>query len=328
MRVEPLLADGTPAANAGQSQPTQARAQRATEHVDYSPYFVSAQSIRSMRSACDYVAPILEREERHFSDKYKRFDALYEAGYQKLVQAQELMSSLVSLVGMGEISVENLVLRDEESDTDKKKTILEFIMNAVKVGGNSLSALNVAGLALCGGNAAIKALKWAMPYMKKSSLVAKINNSVWEAQEQYMMRSPLEQYIATYMWQRYELQYRGNWETDGMQQQYEGFVYLHRCRETLETDKEKRALEKAAFGVEYLMHERMYICEESEERCIALAHGTRLNLFRAGLAESPDITPEKAKLVTDILQDCYMLDRGVRPNLKVNPEERNVVWKE
>ena len=218
------------------------------------------------------------------------------------------------------------------------------LASKVTVGGTgaaavAISSLGPVGTALAGTAIAMSAVNVLVTSLKKTPLGTELNaktvNLLCRKYYSKKVQDTKQQMASEYMCQRYILQGYGDSSKGKLRQKlekdarYKEYGAMHLCCEKLTTDAERHAFERAYMTMLFAKDDYFRkIEEENAEKKKKLECGIEILLLRACLARTQEISPEKARMLTDITAKYLEKDRGVKPNLKVDTDADKITWKE
>ena len=186
--------------------------------------------------------------------------------------------------------------------------------------------LGALDLALCANNAKkiinggafmLNIIEWAMPYLKKSKMLVRLSEKVWNLTRQDIQIPYAQKMMDQYMMEHYERKY-------GMVRgKSPYFGYYHNVVASLD-DNQRRAFENSLFAAEIFMIQNYRIDEMDPNKNRALCCGLFLNLVRSGMCSKQDIQSETANKIVDKLYDTYISKENINPRVDVNPDNRVV----
>ena len=160
-------------------------------------------------------------------------------------------------------------------------------------------------------------IEWAMPYLKKSKMLVRLSEKVWNLTRQDIQIPYAQKMMDQYMMEHYERKY-------GMVRgKSPYFGYYHSVVASLD-DNQRRAFENSLFAAEIFMIQNYRIDEMDPNKNRALCCGLFLNLVRSGMCSKQDIQSETANKIVDKLYDTYISKENINPRVDVNPDNRVV----
>lgn len=272
---------------------------------DYGRYTVTDQSIRMMAPVYAQTDKILERFDQFYKEKFRKLGESYEMANKTI----HTMSSFIGLFGLGAISPSKMF---DANETDKS------IFEKITLSGVALANCTLVGKFFLGGASMLKILDWAMPYMKKSKMLVKLNEKVWNLTRQEMQLSPVNGMMDQYMMEHYEIKY-------GMDKGKSGwFPLYHMVMDGLD-DTRRRCLENAVFSVDRMFILDNYMITETDPvKYWNIRRGLFLNLVRSGMCSSRKIDAAAANGIVDKLYDVYVTQEHLQPRVDLDPGKRTV----
>lgn len=280
-----------------------------THNIDdntYGRYTVTNKSIQIMEPLCEQANSILEAIDKFYKEK---FDALG-SGFDKANTAIHAVSSFISLWGLGTWNLSKLFSSD---DSDKS------IMEKIQLGGLALSSCTTAGKVIMGGAHMVKILDLAMPYMKKSRMLVKLSEKVWNLTRQDIQIPYVQRMMDQYVMEHYEIKYEMNKGQSPM------FEYYHNVATKMEDNHQRRAFENAVFSAETVLTPQNYTINETDPmKNRAICYGVFLNLIRSGLCSKKDIESGTSNEIVDKLYDTYLSKENIMPRVDIDPGKRRI----
>lgn len=276
----------------------------------YGRYTVTNKSIQMMQPVCEQVNSVLEPIDKFYKEK---FDSLGE-GFEKVNSTVHALSTFIGLWGLGVWNLSKMFSTDEKDESDKDKSI----MQKIQLGGIALSSCSIPGKIIMGGAHMVKILDWAMPYMKKSKILVRLSEKVWNHTRQDIQIPYVQKLMDQYVMEHYEMEY-------GMLKgKSEKFVHLHNVTKTIEDKHQRRAFENAVFAAETVMPQN-YIINESDPIVFREKEmGLYLNLVRSGMCSKQDIESETSNEIVDKLYNDYVTTENIKPRVEINPDKRTI----
>lgn len=287
--------------------PSRSGAQRSNIAADtYGRYTVTDQSIHIMEPLCAQMNSVLEPLDQFYKDKFKKLGESFD-------KANSTVHALSSFIGLWGLGTWNLTKLFSTEDSDK------HILEKISMGSLALSSCSTVGMIINGGAHLIKILDWAMPHMKKSKLLVKLNEKVWNLTREDIQVPYMNKYMDQYMMEYYENKY-------GMLKGKSGkFEFYHRVVGEIEEEHQRRAFENAVFSAESWLNPQHYtINTDSTQKYWEICYGIFLNLVRSGMCSKQNIESGTANDIVDKLYDCYVSKRNVNPRVDTNPTTRNI----
>lgn len=270
----------------------------------YGRYTVNSASIQMMEPVCEQVNSILEPLDKFYKEKFKNYDK----GYDRVNEIIHAISSFIGLWGVGTLDLSKIF-----SAEDSDKAILEKI----QIGGLALASCSSAGIIINGGAQMLKIIDWAMPLMKKSKMLVKLSEKVWNLTRQDIQIPYVQRMMDQYMMEHYELKF-GMWKE-------QGFTYYHKVALQLKDEYQRRSFENAVFAAETCCTPQHYIMNEPDtKKRKEKTLGIFLNLVRSGLCSKQNIKSEVANAIVDKLYIIYVENESIRPRVDINPSIKNI----
>lgn len=268
----------------------------------YGRYTVTRKSIQVMAPVCNQKNSILEPIDKFYKEKFESLGRSFE----KANTAIHAISSFCGLWGLG---TWNLSKMFSKSDSDSS------ILEKVQLGGISLASCTTAGKIINGGAHMLKIMDWAMPYLKKSKLLVRLNEKVWNLTRQDIQIPYIQKMMDQYMMEHHELKYGMN------KGQSPYFQLYHSVATTIDDNHQRRAFENSIFAAEELM--TSYIIKETDaQKNRAIWCGVFLNLVRSGMCSKQDIESGTANEIVDKLYNVYVSKDNVTPRVDINPDNK------
>ncbi len=270
----------------------------------YGRYTVTRKSIQTMASVCNQANSILEPVDKFYKEKFESLGKSFE----KANTAIHAISSFCGLWGLG---IWNLSKMFSASDSDSS------ILEKVQLGGLALASYTAAGKIINGGAHMLKIMDWAMPYLKKSKLLVRLNEKVWNLTRQDIQIPYVQKMMDQYMMEHYELKY-------GMSKgQNPYFECYHSVVMAIDDNYQRRAFENSVFAAETFMTSQNYsISETDPQKNRAICRGVFLNLVRSGMCSKQNIESGIANDIVDKLYNIYISKDNVTPRVDINPDAR------
>lgn len=268
----------------------------------YGRYTVTKKSIQLMAPICSQADSILEPIDKFYKEKFKSLGDSFD-------KANSVIHSISSFCGLWGLGTWNLSKLFSSEDSDS--TILEKI----QLGGVALASCTTAGKIINGGASLLKIMDWAIPYLKKSKILVKLNEKVWNLTRQDIQIPYIHKLMDQYMMEHYELNY-------GIQRsKYSFFEYLHDVVATIKDDSNRRAYENAVFAAEEVLPLKYNIAATNPEAQRALFCGVYLNLVRSGLCSKQGLESKTANEIVDKLYDVYKTKEKILPRVDISPDQ-------
>ena len=270
----------------------------------YGRYIVTNKSIQAIAPLYSEVESILEPIDKFYKEKFESLDK----GFQKANTTIHAISSFCGLWGLGTFNLSKIIF-----NTDSNSTILE----KVQLGGIALTSCTKAGIIINGGILMLKIMDWVMPYVKKSKILVKLSEKVWNLTRQDIQIPYMHKMMDQYMMEHYELKY-------GMSKGQSGyFTYYHNVATSLEDNHERHAFEYAIFAAETLLTTQNYIINQMEpQQRKAICYGIFLNLVRAGMCSEQDIESRTSNDIVDKLYNIYASEEDIIPRVDISPDRK------
>lgn len=282
-------------------------------HNTYGRYTVTNKSIQMMQSECAYMNSILEPLDKFYREKFKKLGENFE----KANTAIHTLSTFISSWGSGAWDLSKLLLKEEtekpgiQNESDKINGLFRTIMQKIMLDGVALSSYNKAGLIIKGGT---KIFDWAMPHMKKSKILVRLSEKVWNLTRQDIQITQERKYWDQYIMEHYELEYgmlkgKSIW-----------FPYYHKVTITIKDKHQRRTLENALFASEKVMQGVQCNGKFVREKEIGLF----LNLVRSGMCSKQDMESSVSNEIVDKLYNVYIEEENIVPQVKINPDNLKI----
>lgn len=182
-----------------------------------------------------------------------------------------------------------------------------------------MSSCSTAGLIINGGAHLIRILDWAMPHMKKSKMLVRLSEKVWNLTREDMQIPLVNRYLDQYMMEHYESKYGMLKGKTGM------FEYYHHVVDKIGDEHQRRAFENAVFSAEQWLNPTNYkITVRSVQQNREICCGIFLNLVRSGLCSKQNIESGVANGIVDQLYDIYVSKENIKPRVDLNPTLREI----
>lgn len=272
----------------------------------YGRYTVTKKSIRAMASVCNEVNSILEPIDKFYKEKFETLDK----GFEKVNTIIHAISSFCGLWGLGTWNLSKMF-----SATDSDTTILE----KVQLGGIALASCTTAGKLVNGGAHMLKIMDWALPYLKKSKTLVKLNEKIWNLTRQDIQIPYVQRMLDQYVMEHYEMEY-------GMRRgQSPYFPYYHSVTISLEDHHQRRAFENSIFAAEtFLMLQHYTVNETNLQKNREIWCGIFLNLVRSGMCSEQDMGCRTANDIVDKLYNIYISKEHIKPRVDISPDKRAI----
>lgn len=267
----------------------------------YGRYTVTSESIQKMAPLCGRANTILDKLDKFYKEKFKSLGEKYA----KASSAIHAISTLLSKWGSGECNA-----AEEFSKDDSDKAISEKLQLS-SVTGDSHSDV---GKIVNGGAFLLKIVDFVMPLLKKSNMLVKLNEKMWNLVRQDINNPYFPKMMDVYMMEHYELEY-------GMSKGQSGyFPYYHNAVKELDS-AQRRALENSVFAAEEMLVTSYTVNENDPQKNRAIWCGIFLNLTRSGMCNRQDIPSDTANDIVDKLYNSYISEEGVTPRVDISPDK-------
>ncbi len=271
---------------------------------DYGRYTVTKKSLRDMAYACKQTNEILEPINKFYKEKFKDLGD----GFDKLNAIIHQISIFCGLWGKGTWDLSKL-FSVTDSDTD--------ILKKVQLGGLDLVSSTTAGKIFNGGVHMLKILDWAIPHLKKSRLLVRLNEKIWNLTRHDIQIPYYQKMMDQYMMEHYERKY-------GMKKWNNSyFEYIHDVVDTIKDEYQRRVFENSVFAADMVRFQQHYVSNETDiQKNRAIIYGEFLNLIRSGMCCYQDISAGTSNNIVDQLYNIYFLKEQVTARVDFNPDYR------
>lgn len=271
----------------------------------YGRYTVTGKSIQEINPVWNQVGSILDGADRFYKEKFESLGEKFE----KANAIIHTMSSFCELWGSETLNLSEIF---PESNIDSS------FLEKIQLGALDLAlCANNAKKIINGGAFMLNIIEWAMPYLKKSKMLVRLSEKVWNLTRQDIQIPYAQKMMDQYMMEHYERKY-------GMVRgKSPYFGYYHNVVASLD-DNQRRAFENSLFAAEIFMIQNYRIDEMDPNKNRALCCGLFLNLVRSGMCSKQDIQSETANKIVDKLYDTYISKENINPRVDVNPDNRVV----
>lgn len=272
----------------------------------YGRYTVTDKSRRVMVAACSKMDSLLEPIDRFYKEKFKSLGD----GFDKANTIIHNISTFCGLWGLGTWDLSKLFSPDDSDSS---------VLEKIQLGWQALTSGPAAAAEgiLKGGASLVKILDKAIPRLKKSKILVKLSEKVWNSTRQDIQVPYMQKMMDQYMMEHYEQKYGMN---KGIKNQRSYFEYLHSVAMSIEDDQQRRAFENAMFSTENLIW--LYSFKETDaNKYKALFYGVYLNLVRSGMCRKQDLKPSIANDIVDKLYNIYVSKEMVTPRVDASPDQ-------
>lgn len=274
----------------------------------YGRYTVTEHSIRQTAPLYAQADAILKPLDKFYKDKFSSL----ENGLNKVNSVIHALSSFMGLWGLGTWNLAKLFSTEDDGNNISWS-------DRIQLGGLALASCSKAGLAIMGGAHMLKILDWAMPYMKKSKTLVKLNEKFWGLTRQDIQMPYVQRMMDQYMMEHYEKKYgMNNWKSPM-------FEFYHEAVSTIGDDNQRRAFENSIFSAETLFTPQNYIIMETDPfKYRAICCGVFLNLVRSGMCSAEDIDAGTSNGIVDKLYHVYSTKESVIPRVDIDPGKNKI----
>ena len=156
-----------------------------------------------------------------------------------------------------------------------------------------------------------------MPYLKKSKILVKLSEKVWNLTRQDIQIPYVHKRMDQYVMEHYEMKY-------GISKgQSPYFPYYHSVTNSLKDDHQRRAFENSIFAAETFMTPQYYTVNETNpKKNREIWCGIFLNLVRSGMCSEQDIESGISNDIVDKLYNAYMSRESIKSRVDINPDIR------
>ena len=271
----------------------------------YGRYTVTNKSIQMMQPECERANSVLEPIDKFYKEK---FDSLGK-GFEEANRFVHKLSSFIEAWGLGTWDLSKMFSKDESDKSIMEKIQLDII---------DLCSGTTAEKIIKGGAYMVKILDWAMPYMKKSKILVRLSEKVWNLTRQDMQIPYVQRLMDQYVMEHYEIKYGMLKGQSGM------FEYAHNVATTIEDKHQRRAFENAMFAADTIILQN-YIFNTDDSRALREKFlGLFLNLVRSGMCSKQDIESGTSNEIVDKLYNVYVTTENVNPKVEINPDKRRI----
>ncbi len=271
----------------------------------YGRYIVTHKSVWLMEYWCRIMDAELEKRDQFYKERFSK----REKGFETVGRILHELTSFMELWNRG---------KEEFTKEFSKDDSLKKILDTIQKGMPALQFGTKTGQMLTAGALTVKFLDKALPKLKKSRILASVDECVWQLARSNMRTSYAGRMIDMYMMERYELKHGISGGKSGW------FEYLHEVVLKLKNEYWRRQFENAVFAADYIVMPYCVIDgalwrEKREQYC-----GIFLNLVRSGLCSKQNMKAEDANKLVDQLYDIYVKKEGNTPRVDIDPMKRIV----
>lgn len=271
----------------------------------YGRYTVTRKSIQMMAPVCKQANIILDPIDKFYKEKFESLGN----GFVKANATIHTLSSFLSLWGFGALNLSGLLFSTTDQDSP--------ILTRIKLGGLSLTSCTAAGKIINGGACMLKIIDWAMPHIKKSKILVKLSEKVWDLTRQDIQIPYVQKMMDQYIMEHYELEYGMN------KGQSPYFEYYHNVATEIKDNHQRRTFENSVFAADTILIPQNYtINEVNPKKYREICCGIFLNLVRSGMCNKQDIESKTANDIVDKLYNIYVSKENVIPRVDISPDKR------
>ena len=268
--------------------------------TDYGRYTVTPMSIQAASDTYAQAAPLMD----HFDDFYKTRFAKLDKSFADTTNIIHQMSTLIGLFGLGSFNI----MPGFSSQNSDKQLLDKIIMSTVP-----LSQLTPTGRLIAAGAGAIKLLDWAMPMLKQSKILTRLNEKFWKITRMGCQLEPIQREMDMYMMEHYEIFCEKKVAQSGM------FHYIHSIVNQIDEDSQRRIFENAVFAAEmWCLQQPHPINASNQQQWCEIFYGAFLNMIRSGLCRD-DIPAKRSNELVDLLYNMQSSNEGITPRVNIDP---------
>lgn len=263
---------------------------------EFGRYYVTPETINLMDNMVYRVHHDLEIADKFYKEKLSSTEEGKAFGI-----AQMVLSGLSNLFSKLAIDPYD-VTQDFKSQAESKS--LSLLTYSLK-----LSPEIVGGAMVASGG--VNVLNEAMPKIQENKTLSKIKSKVWDSYKKFNQNPGVNNYLALYMYEHYQMKLSGNFNESG------AFIIYHKAVKNAD-EKFRRSFEDAILAAD------IYFCNKhgglrGQFKQDNIRTGALLNLVRAGLVDRHEINPETGNSLTDKLYNSYVSTLALKPDTKIDP---------